>query len=496
MKKFKRVLIANRGEIAVRIARTATRLGLEPIIIYSDADRYSLAVREAKEAYRLGGNRVTESYIDADRVLAIARESKADAIHPGYGLLSENSAFARRVIKEGFVWIGPSPDAMDAVASKSKAKELAIKAGIPVSPGFQGKQDPSLLAKEALKIGCPLLIKAAAGGGGRGIRKVESESQLQSMLEAARSEAVNSFGDGELILEKYIEEANHVEVQIFGDESGTVVHMGERDCSVQRRHQKIIEEAPSSALTPELREKITSAAVSLARAAKYTNAGTVEFLVTPKKEFYFLEMNTRLQVEHPVTELVTGLDLVEWQFRIADGETVPLEQLKISFKGHSIQARLYAEDPDKSYQPQTGRIEHFEFPNEVRVDHFLTPSAVITSFYDAMLAKIIVHAKDRGTAIKYLSKALDRTLVVPLTTNRQLLTEVLLDQRFQAGTFYTRTLDQSPLKSTTDISEAFETAALLFYSRSREAIEPHLIGWSTRPAAIFVTVTDGKMKRT
>ncbi|MEK7356327.1 MAG: biotin carboxylase N-terminal domain-containing protein, partial [Bdellovibrionota bacterium] len=377
MKTISRVLIANRGEIAARIARTVRKMGMIPIVVYSEADLDSLAVREIRdgralgEAFLVGPADARNSYLNSERVLEIAARSKADAIHPGYGFLSEDSAFARNVIRAGLTWIGPSPEAMEQVSSKSRAKALAESLGIPVLPGFRETQDLAAFKATAEKIGYPILLKATAGGGGRGIRKVTSAAELDSQFELARSEAERSFGDGELLLEKYVERAHHVEVQIFGDEHGHVIHLGDRDCSAQRRHQKIIEESPSPSIDADLRSKLHEAAVKIAKTAKYTSAGTVEFLVE-EDAFYFLEINTRLQVEHPVTEAVTGVDLVELQLRVAQGEALSLQQASIAFCGHSIELRLCAEDPSQGFRPSTGRIRSFSFTQDVRDDHGLT----------------------------------------------------------------------------------------------------------------------------
>lgn len=498
MKTFQRLLIANRGEIAFRILRTAKKLGLHVIVAYSDADRETLAVQHADEAYRLGPAPVGQSYLDQEKLLDLAKRISAQAIHPGYGLLSENSAFARRVREVGMIWVGPSPESMDRVSSKSRAKLLAQSAGVPTVPGFQGEQDLGSFLKAAEKIGYPALLKAAAGGGGRGIRKVSSAGELEVQIEQARSEAKNAFGDDEILIEKYIDCAHHVEVQIFGDQHGQVVHLGERDCSTQRRKQKIIEESPSPVLSDPLRTRMTDAAVKLAKAANYTNAGTVEFLVTPSGEFYFLEINTRLQVEHPVTELVTGLDLVEWQLRVADGEKLPVS--KIHSKGHAIEARLCAEDPYDQYRPQTGRIEAFSFPKDVRVDHFLTERTDITPYYDSMLAKIIVHAETRQEAIRKLESALDRTWIAGLTTNRSFLKQILESVPFTSGKTFTRTWDETPpaaAESSADPDFVSALASVCLYRLSSFDSAHPLRSWSNTAdrSALSIVSLNGQTRR-
>lgn len=489
MKPFKRLLIANRGEIALRILKTAERMGLEPVVMYSDADKASLAVEMASERVRLGPSPVGESYLNQDLILKLAHAVGAEAIHPGYGFLSEDAGFARRVIEAGLIWVGPSPESMDKVASKSRAKTVAQAAGVPVLPGHQGSQDLKVFIEEANKMNYPVLLKAAAGGGGRGIRKVESDQELTHQFPMAAAEALNNFGSGELILEKYVPEAHHVEVQVFGDHHGQVVHMGERDCSAQRRHQKLVEETPSPSIDSTQRSAIHASAVALAKHAGYSNAGTCEFLVTPSGDYYFLEMNTRLQVEHTVTEMVTGLDLVEWQLRVAMGEKLPLLQDRITFFGHAIQTRLYAEDPYDDYRPQTGRIEGFFFDPAARVDHFLTHQTAITPFYDCMLAKIIVHASDRQTSIEKSIAALDSTVVAGLKTNQWQLRQILDSDFFRAGRTTTRTLEQITYikPELQNLKEALELAAQL--------LNPVGQGWSNglsisqKTAALFLNGT-------
>ncbi|MCC2108321.1 MAG: ATP-grasp domain-containing protein, partial [Hyphomicrobiales bacterium] len=357
MMVFSKILIANRGEIACRVMRTARDLGYRTVAVYSDADADALHVREADEAVRIGPPPVSESYLDARAIIEAAKRVGADAVHPGYGFLSENDGFASACLDAGLVFIGPTPDAIRAMGNKAAAKRLMIEAGVPCVPGYQGAdQSDATLAAEAQRIGCPIMVKAAAGGGGRGMRLVTRLEDFADAVSTARSEAQNAFGSGELILEKAVVDARHVEVQVFGDAHGHVIHLGERDCSAQRRHQKVIEEAPSPAVSPALREKMGAAAVAAAKAISYRGAGTVEFLLGADGEFYFLEMNTRLQVEHPVTEEITGLDLVEWQLRVAAGEPLPLKQEDVRLDGHAIEVRLYAESPEKNFLPQSGTV--------------------------------------------------------------------------------------------------------------------------------------------
>ncbi len=479
------LFIANRGEIACRIIRTAQRLGIRTVLGYSEADRRTLGVEMADETVCLGPARANESYLDQDRVLSAAIRAGARAIHPGYGFLSENAQFARKVLDAGLVWVGPSPEAMEKLSSKSKAKELARRVGVPVSPGHEGAQDEASLLLAARRAGYPVLLKAAAGGGGRGIRLVRDDQDLKTQLPLARSEALNAFGSDEILLEKYVTDAHHIEVQVFGDVHGNVVHLGERDCSAQRRHQKVLEESPSPALTPERRLEICSAAVRLARAAGYANAGTVEFLAT-KDAFYFLEVNTRLQVEHTVTEMVTGLDLVEWQLLVAAGGRLPLSQQEIRFSGHAVQARLYAEDPYQDFRPQTGRVEGHLFPEGARVDHFLTSGTTVSPFYDSMLAKVIVHAPDRVTALKDMGAALNRTVVAGLTTNRDYLVQILAQDFFRSGTTTTKTLEQTTFtRQQPPFSEEPARIAARAFAQRFEGKHGPLSGWSsgTMPAS-------------
>ncbi len=435
---MKRILIANRGEIARRVIATARRMGLETVAVHSDADANALHVREATLACALGGNSSADSYLRVDKLLAAARATGADAVHPGYGFLSEDAGFAQAVQDAGLTWIGPPPAAIRALGSKAAAKALATKQGVPCLPGYAGEdQSEARFAAEAAQIGYPVMVKAVAGGGGRGMRLVTDAAQLPQALASARSEALAGFGNGELLIERAVLQPRHVEVQVFADAHGPAIHLGERDCSVQRRHQKIIEEAPSPAVSPELRARMGACAVALARGAGYVGAGTVEFLLEGQ-DFYLMEMNTRLQVEHPVTEALTGLDLVEWQIRVARGEALPLAQEQVRHDGHAIEVRLCAED--ENYLPHTGRIAHFSAPSAtafapgpLRFDHAIEGGAEVTPFYDAMLGKLIVHAPTREAAIDALLGALAQTELLGLPSNRGFLMACLGDARFRRG---------------------------------------------------------------
>ncbi len=432
-----RLLIANRGEIACRILRTTRRLGLSAIAVYSDADADARHVRLADEAYRLGPSPAAQSYLDIDRVLEVALRARADAVHPGYGFLSENAEFAARCTDAGLVFVGPPAAAIRAMGSKSEAKLAMMAAKVPVVPGYQGaEQTLERLRAEALAIGFPLIVKASAGGGGKGMQVVWGEPQLPAALESARRLALGAFGDGRLLIERYFVRARHVEVQVFADAHGGVVTLFDRDCSVQRRHQKIIEEAPAPGLAADVRAAMAAAAISAARAVGYVGAGTVEFLVDASQEFYFLEMNTRLQVEHPVTELVAGLDLVEWQIRVARGEPLPPLPARADAHGVAVEARLYAEDPARGYLPSVGRIEHLQWPPEaadLRIDCGVDAGDVLSSFYDPLLAKIIAWGESRAAAIARLQGALHALELVGVDTNQALLVSVLADAEFRRG---------------------------------------------------------------
>lgn len=407
---FDKILIANRGEIACRIIRTARRLGIRTVAVYSEADADAQHVRQADEAWPIGGSRPQESYLRGDVILEVARKAGAQAIHPGYGFLSENADFADAVEAAGLVFIGPKAASMRKMGSKAGAKELMMAAGVPVVPGYTGQdQSPETLAREADRIGYPLMIKAAHGGGGKGMRIVRSQAEFLGNLESCQREAANAFGRDRVLLERYIEKPRHIEIQIFGDAHGQVIHLNERECSAQRRYQKVLEESPSPFLTPELRQAMGAAAVAAGRAIDYQNAGTVEFIVGQDGQFYFMEINTRLQVEHPVTELVTGLDLVEWQLRVAAGEPLPRAQESIYSHGHAIEVRLYAEDPDAGFLPGSGKLTRLalpEFMPDVRIDSGVVEGDTVTIFYDPMIAKLIVYGQDRRQALVRLGAAL------------------------------------------------------------------------------------------
>ncbi len=494
---FGKILIANRGEIACRVVRTAKTLGYRTVAVFSDADAGALHVRQADEAVRIGPAPAKDSYLNIDAILAAAKLAGADAVHPGYGFLSENAAFAQACAQADLVFIGPPPTAIDAMGNKARAKVLMETAGIPCVPGYHGaEQSDDRLSAEARRIGFPLIVKAAAGGGGRGMRLVNGHEDVANALTRARSEAASAFNSGELILEKAIAEARHIEIQVFADRHGNVIHFGERDCSIQRRHQKVIEEAPSPVVSTELRAKMGEAAIAAARAIGYVGAGTVEFLLDPSGKFYFLEMNTRLQVEHPVTEAVTGLDLVEWQLRVAAGETLPLEQHQVKFNGHAIEARLYAEDPSQSFLPQSGTLIDWRpaSGDGVRVDHGLAPGQRVSPFYDPMLAKLIAHGATREEARRRLIKAIEDTVALGLTTNRSFLIAALRHPSFVAGGATTAFIDRHfPAGSNAlrrpqpDLRTLALAAVLLLEARTRTAANE--IGaaqnWSSTGIAVW-----------
>ncbi len=446
MKAIQTVLVANRGEIAVRVMRTAKAMGLKTVAVYSDADADALHVRSADLAVPLGGNTATESYLTDQAILDAARETGADAIHPGYGFLSENTGFAAACAEAGVIFIGPPAAAVEIMGDKALAKRAMLEAQVPCIPGYQGEdQSDDTLCREAEAMGMPVMIKAAAGGGGRGMRRVVDPEQLLQSIALARSEAEGAFGNGDLILERAIEGARHVEVQVFADIYGNVIHLGERDCSLQRRHQKVVEESPCPVMTPELREAMgLAAAVEAARAVSYVGAGTVEFLLDASGEFYFLEMNTRLQVEHPVTECVTGFDLVQWQIRVAQGEPLPASQEDIDLFGHAIEVRLCAEDPAAAFLPSAGPVALFSVPIEegVRVDSGIETGDAISPFYDSMVAKVIAWGETRETARLKLRSALRATVLAGVTHNRAFLLELLDQPTFVGGGATTDYIDQ------------------------------------------------------
>lgn len=436
MKPFSKILIANRGEIACRVIRSAKAKGYATVAVFSDADAGARHVLEADEAFRLGGGPLQESYLSAERVLAAARATGADALHPGYGFFSENADFAEQCAAAGITFIGPMPDSVRVMGDKARSKRRMIEAGVPCVPGYEGDdQDDALFVREADRIGYPVMVKASAGGGGRGMRLVHDRSDLAAALVSARSEAKNAFGDDRLLLERAVVDARHVEIQVFGDRFGSVVHLGERDCSVQRRHQKVIEEAPSPAVDEDLRRRMGDAAVRAAAAIDYVGAGTVEFLLGKDGEFYFLEMNTRLQVEHPVTECVTGIDLVDLQIDVAAGLPLPFAQDDVSISGHAIEVRFYAEDPRQEFLPQTGVASIWQpaTGDGVRIDHGLVTGQVISSFYDPMIAKIIATGANRDEALRRLVQAVRGTHLLGVATNREFLLDALSVDEFRRG---------------------------------------------------------------
>jgi len=478
------VLIANRGEIACRVIKTARRLGLRTIAVHSDADRDALHVRLADEAVAIGPAPSAESYLVADRILEAARQTGAAAIHPGYGFLSENADFAQKCGAAGIVFIGPSADAIRAMGLKDGAKALMEKAGVPVVPGYHGdKQDPEFLKQKAYEIGYPVLIKAVAGGGGKGMRRVDKAIDFEAALESAKREARSAFGDDRVLIEKFILNPRHVEIQVFGDGKGNVVHLFERDCSAQRRHQKVLEEAPAPGMSEETRAAMGAAAVAAARAVNYAGAGTVEFIAdgsggTLRPDgFWFMEMNTRLQVEHPVTELVTGEDLVEWQFRVASGEGLPKRQDEIALHGHAIEVRLYAEDPDHGFLPSTGRLDLLMLPEGegIRIDTGVEAGAEISAFYDPMIAKIIAHGATREAALDRLAHQLGVSWIAGPKSNLAFLSALVAHPQVRAGGFDTGLIDRDLAALTAGaVGEATISAAVAALVGAQEpgAAEP------------------------
>ncbi|GAA0397369.1 geranyl-CoA carboxylase subunit apha [Pseudomonas veronii subsp. inensis] len=480
MPTFTKILIANRGEIACRIQRTAQALGYRTVAVYSDADAQALHVQMADEAVHIGPAPVQQSYLNIPAILDAARRTGADAIHPGYGFLSENPDFARACLRAGLTFIGPSPQAIELMGSKRRSKLAMLEAGVPCIAGYQGSaQDDGSLQREAERIGFPLMIKASAGGGGRGMRRVQQREDLLEQLRTARSEALNAFGSDELILEQALIEPRHVEIQLFGDSHGQLIYLGERDCSIQRRHQKIIEEAPCPVMTPALRQAMGEAALKAGRAVDYVGAGTVEFLLDRDGRFYFLEMNTRLQVEHPVTELITGLDLVDWQLQVAAGQPLPLTQADVSLSGHAMEVRLYAEDPAQGFLPQTGEVVRWEPAAGVRVDHGMLEGQCISPFYDPMLGKIIAHGATREEARRKLLRAVEDTLLLGVASNQGLLADLLKHADFIDGDFSTGFIAEhfSDIPRHTASAEQLALAAALFYRHSAARHRQGLSGW-------------------
>jgi len=474
---FRKILIANRGEIACRVMRTARTLGYRTVAVYSDADAGAPHVALADEAVRIGPAPAAESYLNVAALLDAARRTDAGAVHPGYGFLSENAAFAQACADAGLVFIGPPAAAIAAMGDKAGAKRRMIAAGVPTAPGYLGEdQTDARLTSEAEKLGYPLLVKAVAGGGGRGMRQASSAAELPEALAGARREAQAAFGDATLMLERLVEQGRHIEIQVFADAHGNAVHLGERDCTAQRRRQKVIEEAPSPIVTPAMREAMGCDAVAAALAVGYRGAGTVEFIVDAALKHYFLEMNTRLQVEHPVTEMITGLDLVEWQLRIAAGEALPLRQDEIRFSGHAIEARLYAEDPYTNFAPQTGPVLHFRPEGAlrpgVRIDAGIAEGGAVTPFYDPLLAKVVAHGRDRSDAIRRLMAALEDAPLLGLANNGRFLRDLIDHERFRTATLHTTLLDEwaaggEPILQRPQPTDAdWQLAATLFTGQS------------------------------
>ncbi|PWV99028.1 3-methylcrotonoyl-CoA carboxylase alpha subunit [Hoeflea marina] len=474
-----KILIANRGEIACRVIRTARQMGIATVAVFSDADADALHVEMADEAVRIGPAPAADSYLKIDAILHAAKVTGADAIHPGYGFLSENPGFVEAVSKAGLIFIGPSASAIRAMGLKDAAKQLMEKANVPVVPGYHGEaQELVVLSGKAREIGFPVLIKARAGGGGKGMRRVDAQADFPAALSSAKREGKASFGDDRVLVEKYVSSPRHIEIQVFGDNHGNVVHLFERDCSAQRRHQKVIEEAPAPGMTAEMRAAMGAAAVQAARAIGYSGAGTVEFIVDASDglrsdRFWFMEMNTRLQVEHPVTELITGLDLVEWQIRVAAGERLPMSQEQLSINGHAVEARIYAEDPAKDFMPAVGTIGHLAFPNNgIRVDSGVRSGDAITPFYDPMIAKVIAHGATRAEALDRLAGALGRTEIAGTVTNTAFLARLVRQPDFASGKLDTGLIDRNLEELSLAEPTPPDIAALMALAASGIAVRP------------------------
>ncbi|MBX9611321.1 MAG: acetyl/propionyl/methylcrotonyl-CoA carboxylase subunit alpha [Burkholderiales bacterium] len=501
---FKKILIANRGEIACRVAATARRMGVKTVAVYSDADTHAKHVSACDEAVHIGGSAPKDSYLRWERIIEAARATGAQAVHPGYGFLSENEEFAQACANAGLAFIGPPPSAIQAMGLKAESKQLMEKAGVPLVPGYHGAdQDPAMLQHEADRIGYPVLIKASAGGGGKGMRAVDQAADFAAALASCQREARNSFGSDAVLVEKYVQRPRHIEIQVFGDAHGNYVYLFERDCSVQRRHQKVLEEAPAPGMTPELRTQMGLAAVAAARAVNYVGAGTVEFIVEQPPEggmrFYFMEMNTRLQVEHPVTEAITGLDLVEWQLRVASGEPLPMKQEDLHILGHAIEARVCAENPDNNFLPVTGTLNVYRKPvcasferSTVRIDDGVREGDAISPYYDSMVAKLIVHGATREQALARLDAALAQTRIVGLTTNVQFLRHVVASPSFANADLDTALIprEAAVLFGQDRLGLPFTVAAAvaqtLLAERARETADPfsRRDGWRSLGGAV------------
>ncbi len=497
------LLIANRGEIACRIIRTARAMGIRTVAVYSDADAKALHVRQADEAVHIGASPARESYLVGDKIIAAALATGAEAIHPGYGFLSKNAEFAQAVIDAGLIWVGPAPASITAMGLKDAAKTLMAAAGVPVTPGYMGEnQEPDFLAEQAEIIGFPVLIKAVAGGGGKGMRKVEDAADFADALASCQREATASFGNAHVLIEKYIQRPRHIEVQVFGDTHGNIVHLFERDCSLQRRHQKVIEEAPAPGMDEATRAQLCAVAVKAAKAADYVGAGTIEFIADASEglradRIWFMEMNTRLQVEHPVTEEITGVDLVEWQLRVASGEPLPLRQDELSINGWAMEARLYAEDPAKGFLPSIGPLTHLFFPDNVRIDTGVEQGAEVSPFYDPMIAKLVVHTDDRSAAAQMLADGCEATEVWPVRANAQFVARCCRDIDFIDGNVSTGFIDERLASLTDDETSQAAMAAAAFW-RLEEFMEAdfnqhgHTV-WDNAPSRLFGFRLNGPM---
>jgi 3-methylcrotonyl-CoA carboxylase alpha subunit len=502
------LLIANRGEIACRIIRTARKMGIRTVAVYSDADTKALHVRQADEAVHIGPSPARESYLVGEKIIAAAKATGAEAIHPGYGFLSENAEFAQAVIDAGLVWVGPHPASITAMGLKDAAKKLMAEAGVPVTPGYMGEnQDLAFLAERAAEIGYPVLIKAVAGGGGKGMRKVEAAADFADALASCQREAAASFGNDHVLIEKYIQRPRHIEVQVFGDTHGNIVHLFERDCSLQRRHQKVIEEAPAPGVTDYTRALICGAAVRAAQAVDYVGAGTIEFIADASKGYidpdqvWFMEMNTRLQVEHPVTEEITGVDLVEWQLRVASGEPLPKRQEELAIEGHAVEARLYAEDPSRGFLPSTGKLEFFELDAHARIDTGVVQGSEVSPFYDPMIAKMIGFGSEREHAIQALIWALDGSKIWPVKNNAAFLINALEHPDFVAGNVDTGLIERAgdtllaadaPIaEELADVaSEYYTNRALAGFRLNRAANRHAMLIADSEPIAVEIPIRD------
>jgi 3-methylcrotonyl-CoA carboxylase alpha subunit len=494
-KKISRLLIANRGEIAVRIMQSAQKIGIHCIALYSDADKNAMHVKQANEAWYIGPSPAKESYLLVEKILQVAKDARADAIHPGYGFLSENAGFAKSIQDSGLIWVGPPVRAIEAMGSKSESKNLMEKANVPLVPGYHGdNQDEAFLAEEVKKIGFPVLIKASAGGGGKGMRVVNNESEIAAGIAASKREGLNSFGDDRLLAEKYITRPRHVEIQVFMDSQGNGVYLFERDCSLQRRHQKVVEEAPAPQFNPTDRQAIGEMAIQAAKAINYEGAGTVEFLYEPAKNssidsgtFYFMEMNTRLQVEHPVTEMITGQDLVIWQLKVAQGESLPVTQDQLAINGHSMEVRIYAEDPDNEFLPTTGTLDFVQLPKliegKVRLDTGVRQGDEVSPYYDPMISKLIVWGEDRSQCLSTLKQALQEYQIAGVTTNLSFLRRIVNVEAFRQGEVSTQFIEEfsDQLITDKDVKQHHLLAAVCSHMLSRQS-EDGSSPWHTMSA--------------